>query len=293
MWSPSPSWQPYFISNEISESGFERQIHFPDSPRPDVLQVIQVYEIERVGIGEREFDRQTKLLINGSEAVVIDDIDNKPRPPHEIFWFSRVQEIDGSVLAYLCARGECKTVIDSALIWDGRTVSSAGVITPHICLIKPAPPPPDEEPIDPIIIDRPSLSALIQAHNDYRAARGLPELQPDDTLMQAAAAHCNWMIETNTTGHTGRGGSSPMDRALAAGFTGTAVGENLAYGQPTILEVMDAWHNSPGHQANIVHPNWTHIGVARVACDPETHQMCLPGSYWWCVKFGTIPGGGG
>lgn len=40
-----------------------------------------------------------------------------------------------------------------------------------------------------------------------------------------------------------------------------AWGENIAWGQQTPEAVMDAWMNSPGHRANILHENFTKIGV--------------------------------
>jgi uncharacterized protein YkwD len=39
-------------------------------------------------------------------------------------------------------------------------------------------------------------------------------------------------------------------------------GENIAKGQRSPLEVMNAWMNSPGHKANILSVNFTQIGIA-------------------------------
>ena len=38
-------------------------------------------------------------------------------------------------------------------------------------------------------------------------------------------------------------------------------GENIAAGYPTAAAVMDGWMNSPGHRANILKQNATHVGV--------------------------------
>lgn len=38
-------------------------------------------------------------------------------------------------------------------------------------------------------------------------------------------------------------------------------GENIAYGQKSPEEVMEAWMNSPGHRANILNEKFTTIGV--------------------------------
>ncbi len=53
------------------------------------------------------------------------------------------------------------------------------------------------------------------------------------SLISAARAHSQWMLDTDTFSHTGSGGSSAGDRMAAAGyaFTGTwAWGENISYG---------------------------------------------------------------
>lgn len=38
-------------------------------------------------------------------------------------------------------------------------------------------------------------------------------------------------------------------------------GENIAYGQDSPAEVMDAWMTSSGHRANILHSGYTNIGI--------------------------------
>lgn len=41
-------------------------------------------------------------------------------------------------------------------------------------------------------------------------------------------------------------------------------GENIAKGQRTPQQVVNAWMNSEGHRANILNGNFTHIGVGYV-----------------------------
>jgi uncharacterized protein YkwD len=41
----------------------------------------------------------------------------------------------------------------------------------------------------------------------------------------------------------------------------TAAGENIAKGQTTPEQVMNAWMNSQGHRENILNKNYTQIGV--------------------------------
>lgn len=49
-----------------------------------------------------------------------------------------------------------------------------------------------------------------------------------------------------------------------------ADGENIARGQTSAQQVTNAWMNSPGHRANILNEDFTHIGVGYVE----------EGNYW-------------
>lgn len=40
-----------------------------------------------------------------------------------------------------------------------------------------------------------------------------------------------------------------------------SIGENIAYGYIDPQDVVEGWMNSPGHRANILNPNYTHIVV--------------------------------
>jgi len=49
-----------------------------------------------------------------------------------------------------------------------------------------------------------------------------------------------------------------------AGLEGASItypGENVAVGFETPEDVMEAWHNSPGHRANIENPAFVRMGV--------------------------------
>jgi uncharacterized protein YkwD len=56
------------------------------------------------------------------------------------------------------------------------------------------------------------------------------------------------------------------------------MGENIAYGYPTASAVMEAWMNSSGHRANILRPQFTHVGVG-VKRDAS-------GRRYWVQNFG-------
>ncbi|WP_393101650.1 CAP domain-containing protein [Streptomyces sp. LN325] len=97
--------------------------------------------------------------------------------------------------------------------------------------------------------------------NAERAGEGLPPLLADTPLTVAAQAHSDDMVARAFYSHTSPDGSRPWDRAAAAGSTRRTIGENIACGQRSAAEVVRGWMDSPGHRANILKPDFTHIGV--------------------------------
>ena len=77
--------------------------------------------------------------------------------------------------------------------------------------------------------------------------------------------------------HAGWDGSNPGQRIVAAGYSSSTWGENVAFGQPTVAAVTDAWMNSPGHRAIILSPNFTELGAAAVAG--------VNGAVYWTMDF--------
>jgi len=103
---------------------------------------------------------------------------------------------------------------------------------------------------------------VLQHVNDERTSRGLTALEPDSGLAEQAAAHACAMIHYGFFDHTNPvTGSTPFDRFEASGFRGYACGENIAAGELTPAQVVTEWMNSPGHQANILATDFTHVGI--------------------------------
>lgn len=105
--------------------------------------------------------------------------------------------------------------------------------------------------------------------NQERAKVSLPALKVDAKLSEVAGIKSQDMKNLNTMSHDGTYGS-PFDMMKHFGVTYKSAGENIAQGQTTPEAVMKAWMNSPGHKANILSKNFTHIGVGHVAS----------GNYW-------------
>ncbi|MFJ8187393.1 CAP domain-containing protein [Streptomyces sp. NPDC096105] len=115
-------------------------------------------------------------------------------------------------------------------------------------------------PLTPEGLDR-TAAEVVDLTNRERARAGLPPLSRDPLLTTAAQAHSADMVARDFYAHTAPDGGKPWDRAAAAGSRCRAVGENIACGQRSAAEVVRGWMNSPGHRANILKPEFTHIGV--------------------------------
>jgi uncharacterized protein, YkwD family len=97
--------------------------------------------------------------------------------------------------------------------------------------------------------------------NQERAKVGLSALTSDSLLNTVAYDKAKDMAVNNYFSHTSPTYGSPFDMMKAYGVKYSYAGENIAAGQKTPQEVMQAWMNSAGHKANILSPNYKKIGV--------------------------------
>ncbi|NLN70693.1 MAG: LysM peptidoglycan-binding domain-containing protein [Chloroflexi bacterium] len=124
--------------------------------------------------------------------------------------------------------------------------------------------------------------------NGLRIANGLEPLVENLYLTLAAQNHADWIAATRQGGHTGAGGSTPADRALAVGYGGGArvsVTENWARGPGLDAHscVYDSWAPSSAHINNML-TTWHNEFGAGVALDSQ-------GMTVYVVKFGHELGG--
>lgn len=110
---------------------------------------------------------------------------------------------------------------------------------------------------------------VLQRTNQVRQERGLRPLQWDALAYKAALGHAQDMLERNFFAHQNPDGLGAAERMRAAGVLEVMVGENLAsfegYPDPEIPQrALAGWMNSPGHRANLLKPEFTHLGVALV-----------------------------
>jgi uncharacterized protein YkwD len=95
------------------------------------------------------------------------------------------------------------------------------------------------------------------------------------TLENVAFAHSRDMGDHNFFSHTGSDGLASGDRVTNAGYDWSAVGENIAAGQPSLDAVITAWLDSPGHCANIMRASYTEFGAASYTVDGSDFPI-----YW-------------
>jgi uncharacterized YkwD family protein/spore coat assembly protein SafA len=102
---------------------------------------------------------------------------------------------------------------------------------------------------------------VVRLTNEQRAKYGLPPLKMDWQLARVARYKSADMRDKNYFQHNSPTYGSPFTMMGNFGIQYRTAGENIAAGQRTPQEVVNAWMNSPGHRANILNKNFTHIGV--------------------------------
>ena len=111
-----------------------------------------------------------------------------------------------------------------------------------------------------------SLSAfeqeVLDLVNKERAAYGLSALQADSKVQEAAEIRANEILKSFS--HTRPDGRAFSTALNEAGATYSGAGENIAKGQRTPEEVVNAWMNSAGHRANILNSKYKYLGVGCV-----------------------------
>ena len=103
---------------------------------------------------------------------------------------------------------------------------------------------------------------VVDLVNAERAKAGLAPLTIDANVEKAANVRAN-EIQTSFD-HVRPNGSSFSTALREQSVNFQGAGENIAWGQKTPEEVMNAWMNSAGHRANILNKNFTHIGVGNL-----------------------------
>jgi uncharacterized protein YkwD len=105
-----------------------------------------------------------------------------------------------------------------------------------------------------------SPTALLSETNIQRSNNGEPALSMNSQLAKAAQAKANDMVAKNYWSHVTPDGVQPWQFVANAGYSYTALGENLAYGFDTSAATVSGWMNSPAHRANILKADYQEVG---------------------------------
>lgn len=116
---------------------------------------------------------------------------------------------------------------------------------------------------------------VVKLVNAERTKAGLPALKEDWELSRVAKYKSQDMHDKNYFDHTSPTYGSPFAMMKKFGITYKAAGENIAKGQKSASEVVNAWMNSEGHRANILNKNYTHIGIGFVKDGNYWSQMFI------------------
>ncbi len=139
---------------------------------------------------------------------------------------------------------------------------AASVVWAQTAPYQPLPYQPFQEQSSPEI--QTAARQLAVLVNQDRSERGIPPLEWDPALAEAARRHCLRMVEEGTIAHRYDDEPSLSERAAEAGARFSLIEENVAVGpDPAAIETV--WTRSPGHRANMLNPNVNRVGVAVVA----------------------------
>lgn len=119
---------------------------------------------------------------------------------------------------------------------------------------------------DPLASDDVQARAVACMLNWARVQDGQPRLQRRPALQRAAALKGRRVASCRQLSHTPCG-SAVTASIEASGYSYGWFGENLFAGswrRVTARDVVSAWLRSPGHRANVLRPNFRHVGVAPV-----------------------------
>jgi uncharacterized protein YkwD len=257
---------------------------FPVTDAPDVFAVA-------VNIGALEASENTYLTVWSAGSAQPETSNLNVMPGTGSVGAVVITELGtGGQISVSNAAGKVHVTLDVIGVIKGTT--PAGDRTP--CPMPPPPPPPpaaaengsaEEEEVT--TTTKPPVSwqtSMLNVINRERQAAGLSTITSCGALNRTAQAYADVLIGTRDISHTGPNGSTLQTRVAASGYVGwTNIGENLAAGQGTVDEVMTAWLGSSGHRANIMKPEFTHVGFGRTK---GLYKDNTVESWFWVQNFG-------
>ena len=118
-----------------------------------------------------------------------------------------------------------------------------------------------------------AASEVVRLTNSARSQNSYAALVEDGALSEAAAVRAREIARSFS--HTRPSGASFSSALSESGVSYLRAEENIASGQKSASEVVNAWMNSPGHRANILNSSYSRIGSASVNIDGTLYWVQL------------------
>ncbi|UZO82667.1 CAP domain-containing protein [Aquimarina sp. ERC-38] len=111
------------------------------------------------------------------------------------------------------------------------------------------------------IIENQSIEdQILTLINEHRSSINLSILEKNETAVQLAKEHTDYMISIKKINHDN---FDERSKVLRDNENARAFAENVAVGQPTPQSVVQAWLDSPGHRVNI-EGDYNYTGIAAI-----------------------------
>ena len=120
--------------------------------------------------------------------------------------------------------------------------------------------------------------AARNAINSYRKSLGLKPLKLNRHLENAAYLHSIEMARLDNVFHVGPLGTDPWDRVVARGYKPEMATENIGAGQSDFKSLLSLWKVSKDHNANLLIPDATDMGIALIHDKHTKHK-----TFWTLV----------
>jgi uncharacterized protein YkwD len=141
-------------------------------------------------------------------------------------------------------------------------------------------------PAAPVAAD--TAQSVLASINSVRAKAGCGPLKLNKALMAAADGHARNMAEQDFFSHKDKSGRGITGRVRNQGYRYGLVAENIAAGQESPNEAVQAWLDSPGHRKNILNCKFRDTGIAMVyqPDDKPLRGQRMSLRYYWVQVFG-------
>lgn len=128
-----------------------------------------------------------------------------------------------------------------------------------------------------------TTNQIVNLLNQARIAQGTPPLVVNTALTQAAQRHSDDMAAQGTLSHTGSDGTQFWQRIADAGYGMSTGGENVLFRWDADgAGAFSQWQSSPGHNANMMNPDFFEVGVA--------YAPASSGGFYFTMVLASRPG---